>query len=76
MTAAVSLSSLPQSSTGRFIAPHDHLQEVLGGGVRELAQAEVADDEQRDRRQLDEEGLAVPSSVASASSSSSVCASR
>ncbi len=43
-----------QERGGPFIAPHDHLQEVLGGGVRELAQAEVADDEQRDRRQLDE----------------------
>ncbi len=47
-----------QERRGPFIAPHDHLEEVFGGGVRELAHAEVVDDEQGDRRQLDEEGLA------------------
>ena len=67
MTAAVSPSSLPQSSTGRFevmqrrgafVAAHDDLQEVLGGGGRELAHAEVVDDEQRDGGEVREGGLA------------------
>ena len=56
VTAAVSPRSLPQSSTGRFevssvdgafVAPHHDLEQILGRGVRELAHAEVVDDEQR-----------------------------
>ena len=56
LTAATSPSSLPQSSTGRFevssvlaalITPHHDFQQILGGGVRQLAHAEVVDDEQR-----------------------------
>ena len=55
MTAAMSPSSLPQSPTGRFqvstveaalVAAHDQLEPVLGGSVRQLAHAEVVDDEQ------------------------------
>ena len=41
-----------------LVAAHDHLEEVLGGGVRELAHAEVVDDEQRDGGQVREEPLA------------------
>ena len=33
---------------GPFVAAHDELQEIFGGGVRELAHAEVIDDEQGD----------------------------
>ena len=40
-----------------FIAPHDQLEEILGGGVRELAHAEVVDDEQRDGGQFGQERL-------------------
>ena len=36
-----------QQRGGAFMAAHDDLQEVLGGGQRELAHAEVVDDEQR-----------------------------
>ncbi len=57
-TAAVSPRSLPQSSTGRFevrsvrrafVAAHDDLEEVLGGGLGQLPHPEVVDDEQRHR---------------------------
>ena len=67
MTAAVSPSSLPQSSTGRFdvssvrgafVAAHDELQQILGGGVRQLAHAEVVDDQQRDGGEIGEVLLA------------------
>ena len=56
VTAGVSPSSLPQSSTGRFevsmvearlVAAHDDLEQILGGGDRQLAHAEIVDDEQR-----------------------------
>ena len=59
VTAAVSPSSLPQSSTGRLevrivrgalVAAHDELEQVLGGGGGQLAHAEVVDDEQRHGR--------------------------
>jgi hypothetical protein len=33
---------------GAFVAAHDDLEEVLGGGVGELAHPEIVDDEQRD----------------------------
>ena len=33
-----------------LVAAHDDLQQILGGGVRKLAHAEVVDDEQRHRR--------------------------
>ena len=55
-TAALSPSSLPQSSTGllrgdqragSFVAAHDDFQQFLGGGQRQLPHAEVIDDEQR-----------------------------
>ena len=61
VTAAVSLRSLPQSSTGRLdvrergrplVAAHDHLEEVLGGGVRELAHACVGTSVPRRRQRL------------------------
>ena len=67
VTAAVSPSSLPQSSTGRFevrsverpfVAAHDELEQVLGGRVRQLAHAEVVDDEQRHGGQVGEDVLA------------------
>jgi hypothetical protein len=32
-----------------FVAAHDDFQQILGGGVREFAHAEVVDDEQRRR---------------------------
>jgi hypothetical protein len=60
VTAALSPSSFPQSSTGRFevrhstgalIAAHHDLQQILGGGHRQLAHAEIVDDEQRHRSQ-------------------------
>jgi hypothetical protein len=54
LTAAASPSSLPQSSTGRFrgqhgagplVAAHDDLQQFFGGGERQLAHAEIVEDE-------------------------------
>ena len=54
--AGVSPSSFPpvldraiggEQRGGAFVAPHDDLQEVLGGGQRQLAHAEIVDDEQR-----------------------------
>ena len=48
MTAAVSPSSLPQSSTGRFdvkqrrgalVAAHDELEQIFRRGVRQLPHA-------------------------------------
>lgn len=47
-----------QQRRGPFVAPHDDLEQVLGGRVRELSHPEVVDDEQRDGRQVGEEGLA------------------
>ena len=44
---------------GALVAAHDDLEEVLGGGGRELAHAEVVDDEQRDSGELGEVLLAV-----------------
>ena len=43
---------------GALVASHDELEEVLGGGVGQLAHAEVVDDEQGDAGQLGEVGLA------------------
>ena len=43
---------------GPLVASHDELEEVLGGGVGQLAHAEVVDDEQGDVGQLGEVGLA------------------
>jgi hypothetical protein len=40
---------LGEDRAGTFVAAHDELEEVLSGGDRELAHAEVVDDEQRDR---------------------------
>ena len=39
---------------GAFVAAHHQLEEILGGGVRQLAHAEVIDDEERDRGQIGE----------------------
>ena len=51
-----------------LVAAHDELEEVFGGGVRQLPHAEVVDDEQRHgRRDRRGTSLRVPSSVASAS---------
>ena len=36
-----------QQGAGALVAAHDDLQQILGGGGRELAHAEVVDDEQR-----------------------------
>src|SRR5262249_37517935 len=36
-----------QQRAETFVAAHDNLQQILGGGVRELAHAEVVEDEQR-----------------------------
>ena len=41
-----------------FVAAHDELEEVLGGGVGEPAHAEVIDDEERHGGQLGEVCLA------------------
>ena len=41
-----------------LVAAHDQLEQILGGGVRQLAHAEVVDDEQRDGRELGEVVLA------------------
>ena len=35
-----------------LVAAHDDLQEILGGGVRQFAHAEVVDDEQRHGRRV------------------------
>ena len=43
---------------GALVAAHDDLEEVLGRRWRELAHAEVVDDEQRDRRDVREVVLA------------------
>jgi hypothetical protein len=63
----VSPSSFPQSSTGRFeerrrafVAAHDDLEEILGGGLRELAHPEVVDDEEWDRGDVGHVGPAGP----------------
>jgi len=37
---------------GPFVAAHDDLEEILGGGVRELAHAEVVDDQEGDVGEL------------------------
>jgi len=39
------------------MAPHDQLEEIFGGGVRELPHAEVVDDQERHHRELREVGL-------------------
>ena len=39
---------------GPLVAPHHDLEEILGRRVRELAHAEVVDDEQRDGRDVGE----------------------
>ena len=43
---------------GAFVAPHDELEQVLGGGVGQLAHTEVVDDEQGHAGQLDQVALA------------------
>ena len=43
---------------GALVAAHDQLEQVLGGGVGQLAHAEVVDDEQGDAGQLVQKGLA------------------
>ena len=43
---------------GALVAPHDQLEEIFGGGVGELAHAEVVDDQERDGRQFREVVLA------------------
>ena len=43
---------------GPFVAAHAQLEQVLGGGMRQLAHAEVIDDEQRHAGQLGQIGLA------------------
>lgn len=43
---------------GAFVAAHDHLEQILAGGVRELAHPEIVDDEQWHRREIGEESLA------------------
>ena len=57
--AAESPSSLPLSSTGpvrsqdragEFVAAHDEFEQVLGGGVRQFAHAQVVDDFSNDFR--------------------------
>ena len=45
-------------SGGPFVAPHDDLQQILARGGRQLAHAEVIDDEQRDGGDVAEVGLA------------------
>ena len=53
-----------QQRRGAFVAAHDDLQEILGGGVGQLAHAEVVDDQQRDGRELASMySLRVPASV-------------
>jgi hypothetical protein len=47
-----------QQCGGALVAAHDELEEVLGGGVRELAHAEVVDDEERHDGQISEVLLA------------------
>jgi len=42
---------------GALVAAHDDLEEILGGGVGELAHVEIVDDEQRDGGELGEVGL-------------------
>jgi len=37
---------------GAFVAAHHQLEEILGGGMRQLAHAEVINDEERDRGQV------------------------
>lgn len=65
-----------QDRRGPLVAAHDQLEEIVGGRARQLAHAQVVDDEQRDGREIGQDDLRVPSSVASAMSSISVCASR
>ena len=36
-----------EQGTGSLVAPHDDFQQILGGGVRQLAHAEVVDNKQR-----------------------------
>ena len=59
-----------QEGAGALVAAHDQLEQVLGGGVGQLAHAEVVDDEQGHRRTASAMySLRVPSRVASAISS-------
>jgi hypothetical protein len=41
-----------------LVAPHDQFEEIFGSRVRQLAHAEVIDDEQRNRREFSEVVLA------------------
>jgi hypothetical protein len=41
-----------QQRRGPFVAAHDQLEEVFGGGVRRLAHPDVIDDQQWHRRQF------------------------
>ena len=60
-----------------LVAPHDDLEQVLRGGRRELAHAEVVEDERSGMVvRLTNVALRVPASWASASSSTRTWASR
>ena len=63
-----------QQRTGAFVTAHHDLQQILGGGLRQLAHAEIVDDQQGDTLEMDSiYCLRVPSRVASATSSSRMC---
>ena len=72
LTAATSPSSFApvlhrsirgQQRAGAFVAAHDDLQQILGGGVGQLAHAEVIDDQQAEQWPPDSMySLRVPSS--------------
>jgi len=47
-----------QQRRGPFVATHDQLEEIFGGGMRQLPHAEVVDDQQWDGRQFREIVLA------------------
>lgn len=40
-----------------FVPTHDHLQEILGRGVREFSHAEIVDDQERHRCEIGEKVL-------------------
>ena len=51
--------SVRRQQRGRpFVAAHDDFQEIFGRGVRQLAHAEVIDDQQRHGREIGEIGFA------------------
>ena len=47
-----------QQRRGALVAAHDELQQILGGGVRQLPHAEVVDDQQRHGGEIGEVVLA------------------